>query len=54
MRKKIAIVQAYIHLRKNLEVNISIRSIKDVMLLDRAYNIAIDWFKVNNIKISLI
>lgn len=48
----IAIVQIYIHLRKGQEVNISINNTKDLLLLSKAYGIAIDWINNNDVKIT--
>ena len=52
IKKMIAIVQLYIHIRKDKEVSISIKNTKDLLLLSKAYGIAIDWINNNNIKIS--
>ena len=51
IKKMISIVQIYIHIRKGVEVDISVSNIKDMMLLSRAYNIATDWLSANNVKI---
>lgn len=50
IEEMIAIVQVYIHHRKNKEVKIVIRDAKDVFLLTKAYNIAIQWLNDNNFK----
>jgi len=46
----IAIVQIYIHHRKNKEVQIQIRNARDLMLLTRAYSIALNWLNNNGFK----
>ena len=50
----IAVVQAYIHHRKDVNVNIKIESARDIILLKRAYDIALKWFEQNNGKITII
>lgn len=47
IEKMIAIVQVYIHHRKNQEVNIVIRNARDLVLLQNAYNIASEWLNNN-------
>jgi len=47
----IAIVQMYIHHRKDVEVKIAIRNINDIAKLTHAYNIASAWLMENNFKI---
>jgi len=47
----IAIVQMYIHHRKDVEVKIAIRNQRDLILLTRAYNISSAWLMENNFKI---
>lgn len=54
MKKQIAIIQTYIHLRTGKEVNISINSVNDIILLNEAYSIAINWMNSNNVKMRLI
>lgn len=44
----IAVVQCYIHCRKNVEVNIYIRDDRDVLLLGVAYKSAVQYFKSTN------
>lgn len=51
---QIAIVQHYINCRKNKKVNIRIDSFKDLALLNKAYIIASNWFKENNLEIHII
>ena len=51
VNEQIAIVQMYIHHRKGIEVNISVRGLHDVMKLSHAYNIAIEWLNKNGFKI---
>ena len=50
----IAIVQHYINVRKNIEVKITIRGSRDLMLLTQAYTHAINWFRMNNLEIKMI
>ena len=45
INEQIAVVQHYINIRKNKVVDISIRSPRDIFALNKAYNIAIGWFK---------
>ena len=47
VEEMIAIVQVYIHHRKNQEVNIVIRNARDLVLLQNAYNIASEWLNNN-------
>lgn len=42
--RMIAIVQMYIGVMKNVEVDIAIRNERDLVLLDMAYRIANDYF----------
>lgn len=51
VNKMISIVQIYIHIRKGVEVNVSVNNIKDMMLLSKAYNTASIWLDANNVKI---
>lgn len=51
VKEMIAIVQMYIHHRKDVEVNIKIESLNDIAKLTMAYNIAIEWLNENNFKI---
>jgi hypothetical protein len=46
----IAIVQIYIHTRKNKEVQIAIKNERDLLLLTRAYSIALSWLNNNGFK----
>lgn len=48
IKTMIAYVQIYIHIRKNVEVNINIRDNRDVFLLQKAYNDAVNWMDQNN------
>ena len=43
----IATVQIYIHIMKGVEVDISIRDTRDLMLLTSAYTIAKNWMNNN-------
>ena len=49
----IGIVQHYINCRTGKEVNISVNSIRDIFLLNKAYGIAVSWFNDNNYNISI-
>ena len=51
INEMIAVVQMYIHHRKDVEVQISLRSLEDVAKLTHAYNIASDWLNNNGFKI---
>lgn len=44
----IAVVQAYINHRTGNTVNIVVSNDNDLLLLNKAYNFAINWFKNNN------
>ena len=49
----IAIVEIYIHIRKNKEVKINPpTNIRGLMILSKAYQYANDWMTENNCKIS--
>ncbi len=50
IEQMIAIVQIYIHHRKNKEIQIAIRNERDLILLTRAYNIANTWLTNNGFK----
>jgi len=50
VEEMISIVQIYIHHRKNKEVQIQIRNARDLMLLSRAYSIALNWLTNNGFK----
>jgi sulfur relay (sulfurtransferase) DsrF/TusC family protein len=50
VQEMIAVVQLYIHHRKNLEVNIYIRNSRDMFKLIKAYEIAKVWMSNNNFK----
>ena len=43
----IAVVQMYIHHRKDVEVQIKIESLQDIAKLTPAYNIASEWLNQN-------
>ena len=47
VKKMIATVQLYIHLRKNVEIEINIRNERDLILLSQAYFTAQDWIRKN-------
>ena len=51
IEEMIATVQIYIHHRKNKEVKIVIRNARDILLLTKAYNIAVKWLNENNFKV---
>lgn len=50
IEEMIATVQIYIHHRKNKEVQIKIRTQRDLILLTRAYTIALTWLNNNGFK----
>lgn len=50
----ISFVQVYIHIKTGKQVNIIIRNENDVLLLRKAYLIAINYFELNNIKLILL
>jgi hypothetical protein len=50
IEQMIAIVQIYIHHRKGKEVQISINSARDIMLLTKAHSIALNWLNNNGFK----
>lgn len=54
LEKMIAYVQIYIHIRKNREVEISINDTRDLLLLQKAYQIAVNWMEQNNCKLTII
>ena len=47
----IAIVQIYIHIHKNVQVNIKINNFAQIRELKRAHAIAKHWMEQNNFKI---
>lgn len=47
IREQIALVQDYINHRKGVTVQIRITTSRDLMLLQQAYAIAIEWFNNN-------
>jgi hypothetical protein len=47
IKEMIAVVQMYIHHRKDVEVQIKIESLKDIAKLTMAYNIASEWLNQN-------
>jgi hypothetical protein len=47
IKEMIAVVQMYIHHRKDVEVQIKIESLKDIAKLTHAYNIASEWLNQN-------
>jgi len=47
----IAIVQMYIHILKDVEVNISIRNYRDMQKLTTAYTLAYNWLQEHNFRI---
>lgn len=51
IKRMIAYVQIYIHIRKNVEVKINIRDNRDVLLLQRAYIDAVNWMDQNNFRL---
>ena len=54
IKEMVAIVQLYIHLRKDVEVQINLQQFKNLMaiiLLQNAYSVAVGWLNENNVKI---
>lgn len=51
INEMIAVVQLYIHHRKDVEVDINIRNLNDIAKLTVAYNIANQWLTENNFKV---
>lgn len=51
INEMIAVVQMYIHHRKDVEVDIYLRNLEDVAKLTHAYNIASEWLNNNGFKI---
>lgn len=57
IQEQVAVVQAYIHQRKDKMVQINtaqFNNIRNVMLLADAYSIAVKWFNNNNGSINKI
>jgi hypothetical protein len=55
VEQKIATVQTYIHVLKGVEIPvININGVFDLMKLDKAFNVAYNYFRNNNIKLDLI
>jgi hypothetical protein len=54
IRHMIAYVQVYIHIRKGIEVDISINNQRDVFLLQKAYHYAVEWMEQNNTTLTLV
>lgn len=50
----IAYVQIYVHIRKNVQINISINNSRDFLLLRKAYEIALNWMNENNCQLTII
>lgn len=51
IKEMIAVVQAYINHRKDLEVDININQFRDpinILKLKEAYDISLEWFRNNN------
>lgn len=53
IKTMIAYVQIYIHIRKNVEVNINIRDNRDIFLLQKAYTDAVNWMDQNNFRLII-
>lgn len=51
VNEMIAVVQMYIHHRKDVEVKIAIRDFSDIAKLTMAYDIAVKWLRENNFKV---
>ena len=54
LNDKIAIVQLYIKTRKDVDVDIRLDNPLDIPKLLIAYDVAVQWFKDNNVKISML
>ena len=54
VEEMIAIVQCYIHLLKDVEVNIFIRDNRDIFLLKIAYDKTINYFQQTNTVITIL
>ena len=52
VEEMIAIVQCYIHLLKDVEINIYIRDSRDIFLLKLAYDKAVQYFQQTNTVIT--
>lgn len=50
IEEMIATVQIYIHHRKDKEIQITIKNARDIVLLTKAYNIAVKWLNDNNFR----
>jgi hypothetical protein len=50
--KMITTVQLYIGIRKGVDVDISINSTNDLLLLSKAYSCATNWMNRNNVQIA--
>mgnify|MGYP003474356250 FL=1 len=50
IKEMIATVQIYIHHRKNVDVQINLRNQRDLILLTKAYSIALSWLNNNGFK----
>ncbi len=53
IKKMIMYIQIYIHIRKGVEVDISIQNDSDIFKLTAAYNCAINWMNENNVKLII-
>ena len=52
VEEMICVVQIYIHIRKNKEVKINHpRTAREFFLLTKAYNYALKWMDINEVKI---
>lgn len=49
MNEMIAIVQCYIHVMTDKQVNIDIVNGHDLLLLKKAYNISLNWLQENKV-----
>lgn len=54
IKKMVTVVQCYIGIRKGVDVDISIETPGDILLLSKAYEYAIGWMKDNNVSINRI
>jgi len=51
MNEMIAIVQCYIHIMTDKQININVVNGHDLLLLKKAHSIALTWFNNNNVKV---
>ena len=54
MHEQIAVVQAYINHRTGQTIQIRIDTPRNLIMLNKAYQIAVEWFENNNGQINII